>query len=255
MSRALSYIRSLFPKARMPRLRSIVGLALASALPGLSVPAQAQTTEAPFACDGTFLLAQGANTTLYSIDLTTNPVTYPTEGVASLSYNAAGYNPVDNFIYAISADDWKPPKLYPNAMLVRVSSDGSAKVIDLGPTENDRDQGIPGMGTRNDESYIAAAFSDTTNPADPYYNRFFVLQSGDTKTLHVVDLTDVVQAVDHPDSSITSNTPITLSSTIDVQDIAWLNGKLYGVVTRGARLPTLFRLRLLLEGSKGSQGK
>ena len=61
----------LFPKARVPRLRSIVGLALASALPGLSVPAQAQTTEAPFACDGTFLLAQGANTTLYSIDLTT----------------------------------------------------------------------------------------------------------------------------------------------------------------------------------------
>jgi MYXO-CTERM domain-containing protein len=59
----------------------------------------------PFTCDGTAFLSQGDPTQLYSIGFTSVDATLTAiGGVSSYTYNALGYDPVDNYLYASSRD-------------------------------------------------------------------------------------------------------------------------------------------------------
>ncbi|QIL90098.1 DUF11 domain-containing protein [Microbulbifer sp. SH-1] len=72
-------------------------------------------------CDSRMYLHQGAGTTdLILMDTGTSPFSYTTLGnTPNVQYNAAAYNPADNFIYAISSD----------LSLIRISADGSSEVV------------------------------------------------------------------------------------------------------------------------------
>lgn len=74
-------------------------------------------------CDSRLYLHQGAGTTdLILMDTGTSPFSYTTLGnTPNVQYNAAAYNPADNFIYAISSD----------LSLIRISADGSSEVVSI----------------------------------------------------------------------------------------------------------------------------
>ncbi len=69
-----------------------------------------------FGCNTNLYLSQGANTTVYNVNTTSNPFTFPAIGTASgINYNAIGVNPLDGFIYGLLAN---------TNQLIRVSADG-----------------------------------------------------------------------------------------------------------------------------------
>lgn len=74
----------------------------------------------PFLCTDVMYLAQssgGSTTTLYSINTSTNPLTYDPIGVTSnVLYNAMGLRPADGFIYAL---------LDNSNVLLKISADGT----------------------------------------------------------------------------------------------------------------------------------
>lgn len=97
-------------------------------------------------CPSTMYLSQGpdanTNTTLYNIGTTTNPFTYPALGQGSNVYNGMGFNPVDNYLYAINHGGGTGNRL------IRIGSNGST--VDLGP--------VSGMATAD---WLSGTFSDT----------------------------------------------------------------------------------------------
>ncbi|WEX10575.1 hypothetical protein [Chelativorans sp. AA-79] len=149
-------------------------------------------------CTSTMYLAQGDPTTLYSVSTSSNPFSYPAVGTASVPYNAAGYNPVDNYIYALRLDQSAD-----NYRLLRVGSDGLA--IDLGV--------VSGGGINVGGGLISGAgIAAGDIAADGSY---YVKHNSSTSQMWRIDL------------STRTATLITLSQPVATADMAWSNGLLY----------------------------
>ena len=71
---------------------------------GTIVFAQATT---PFLCGTGLYIAQRSPAQLYEINRTTDPYTLVPIGTPHTTYNAIGYNPVDNFIYGMNPDNYQ----------------------------------------------------------------------------------------------------------------------------------------------------
>lgn len=168
------------------------------ALLGL-VAAQNAAVAAPFpGCTSDMYLAQGSPTTLYRIDASTNPFTYPVLGSAGTTYNAVAFNPADNYLYATRWDDSTS-----RYRLLRIASNGAA--TDLG--------GITGGGINVNLAGIA---SGEIGADGYYYLKYNSTSTGAAGTLYRVDL-----------SNLGGTTAITLSRSIGSADLAWHNGLLY----------------------------
>ncbi len=155
---------------------------------------QVQVTQPSFgSCSSNMYLAQGAPTSLIRIDTSSNPFGYPVAGTASITYNAVGYNPADNFIYGTRWDGTGGAY-----RLLRVGSDGS--VVDLGS--------ITGGGVNQAGAGIAAGDIGS----DGYY---YIKHNGATNQMWRVDL------------GTRAATLITLSQNVATADLAWSNGRLY----------------------------
>ena len=158
--------------------------------------AQAQTATA---CDGTLFVSNaGGNTDatrFNQIDTTTNPPALNNLGVTGgANFNALGYNPVDQYFYAMR---------YGTDDLLRVNPDGT--VSNLGNVN-----GLP-----NDDS---SAF---TSGAFDAAGKYYIKVQGDTKVIYVVNVNS------------RTYTTITLSEAIEVSDMAFVNGVLYSVGNNG----------------------
>ena len=79
----------------------------------------------PFACSADVYVAQGGQSSLKRIDVTTSPFTFVTiDDPVAFEYNAAGYNPQDDFAYAFKRGS-------SDRTVLRVAADGL--LTDLGP--------------------------------------------------------------------------------------------------------------------------
>jgi uncharacterized repeat protein (TIGR01451 family) len=157
-----------------------------------------QSQPAFASCSSDMYLSQGpnntTNTTLYNIVTTANPFTYPAIGQGSNVYNAAGFNPVDNYIYGINHGGGTGNRL------IRVGADGST--VDLGP--------VAGMATAD---WISGTFSDT--------GVMYALAGGGSTNLRVIDV------------QTNTSTLVTLSASVQASDIAWIGGMIYAVQGNG----------------------
>jgi uncharacterized repeat protein (TIGR01451 family) len=157
-----------------------------------------QSQPAFASCSSGMYLSQGpnstTNTTLYNIVTATNPFTYPVIGQGSNVYNGAGFNPVDNYIYAINHGGGDGNRL------IRVGADGST--VDLGP--------VAGMATAD---WISGTFSDT--------GVMYALAGGGSTNLRVIDV------------QTNTSTLVTLSASVQTSDMAWIGGLLYVVQANG----------------------
>ena len=149
-------------------------------------------------CPSTMYLSQGpnanTNTTLYNISTATNPFTYPTIGQGTNVYNGSAFNPLDNYLYAINHGGGTGNRL------IRIGADGST--VDLGP--------VAGMATAD---WISGTFSDT--------GVMYVLAGGGSTNLRAIDVQN------------NTSTLITLSSSVQASDIAWIGGLIYTVQAGG----------------------
>jgi uncharacterized repeat protein (TIGR01451 family) len=156
-------------------------------------------------CDATLYLSQRVNGNsemqLFSINRSTNPFTFSAIGPAlpgvPNDYNAMGYNPADNFLYAMrNAGDVNNTRLY------RINALGG--ITDLGPVTN-----LPTSAS----SYWAGAFTAAND------NMLYVMDAaanGQMYRINVAAATPIAQ-------------PITTSRNIYVADFDFANGLLYGV--------------------------
>lgn len=144
-------------------------------------------------CSSTMYLGVNVPTQLHSIDTSTNPLTYPPIGSPySLGYNAMGYDPVSNYIFATQWD--ATTSTY---RLLRIGSNGSVQ-----------DTGAITGGGINAGPGIASGEVGT----DGFY---YVKLNGATNQMWRVNLTT------------RAATLITLSQSVASGDIAWYNGQLY----------------------------
>ncbi|WP_149196624.1 DUF6923 family protein, partial [Luteimonas suaedae] len=154
------------------------------------------TTEHPVlpsfgSCDSTMYLSQGDPTGLFRFDTSSNP--FPVQPVGSVSadlYNSIAFSPVDNYLYAIRRSSTSP-----HNVLLQIGSDGI--VAELGPVTNLPD--ILGYGV--------GEFA----PDGSYY----VKRGGADNQIYRIDI------------PTRTATPITLSQSLSVHDLAWHNGLLY----------------------------
>lgn len=149
-------------------------------------------------CDARMFMDQiPSNTsTLFNVDYGTAPFTLFPMGssTSTTGRNAVGYNALDNYIYGIR---W--PTGSGLVDLIRVGSNGAGQ--NLGPIA-----GLPTGTTWN---------NGVISPTGDYY-----LKSGlSTTTLYRVNLATLPYTA----------TPITLSQPVQAFDLAWHNGRLYGV--------------------------
>ncbi|WP_265518214.1 DUF7507 domain-containing protein [Nitratireductor luteus] len=171
-------------------------------LTGGNSEARAQTPPDFGSCTSDMYLMQhpsiGAPTTLIQFDSSSNPFIYNTQGSTSFTYNAAGYNPLDNFVYGLT---WNGS----GVRLLRILPDGSAQ--DLG---NVLGGGINVGVTSpaNSAPYQAGEIG----PDGAYYVYSPTSNSG---TLFRIDL------------STRTATAIPLSGGPLGVDLAWHNGLLY----------------------------
>ena len=81
---------------------------------------------AAFVCDGRTFLTQGQDNTELSLVDIADPVTFMSQGPpATIQYNAVGFNPLDNYLYAIR-DTGNPG---PNSQMYRIETDGSVTLV------------------------------------------------------------------------------------------------------------------------------
>lgn len=145
-------------------------------------------------CSSTMYLGVGAPTQLHSINTSSNPLTYPPIGAPySPGYNAMGYDPASNYIFATNWDT--ATSTY---HLLRIASNGV--VQDAGV--------ISGGGINASGTGIASAEIG----ADGFY---YVKHNTSTNEMWRVNL------------STRTATLVTLSQSIANADLAWSNGLLY----------------------------
>ncbi|MEG3791819.1 DUF11 domain-containing protein [Lysobacter sp. CCNWLW3] len=144
-------------------------------------------------CSSTMYLGVGGPTQLHRIDTSTNPLTYPPIGAPdALGYNAMGYDPASNYLFATRFDS--ATSTY---RLLRIGGDGS--VLDMGA--------IAGAGI-NAVTTIASGEIG----ADGFY---YLKQNATTNQMWRVNLNTRVATL------------ITMSQAINSADLAWSNGLLY----------------------------
>ncbi|MET3598715.1 DUF7507 domain-containing protein [Martelella mangrovi] len=156
-------------------------------------------------------LSQGnPNTTLYRVDTSTNPFTYPPIGVTNDTYNAMGFNPVDNYLYAIHYNISEQ-----RFHLWRIGDDGQA--TNLGQ--------VQGAGINTHGAGIA---SGEIGPDGSFYVKFNGVSTGAAGFLYKIDVTNPA-----------ATTSVQLSQTISTADLAWHEGLLYGHSMDDGHLYTL----------------
>ena len=152
-------------------------------------------------CDSRMFLSQApntsTNTTLYNIDTSANPFTYPAIAQGSTNYNSMGFNPNDFYLYAIENFNTTGNNL------IRIGADGST--INLGAVT-----GLPVTNYNNGEIGSNGIL--------------YVRPSGSSNLMYAINL-----------STLTATT-ITTSSSFTAVDLAWMGGKLYTVVTTTGQL-------------------
>lgn len=150
-------------------------------------------------CDARMFLSQSpnstTNTTLHNVDTSSNPFTFPPIGQGSFVYNATGYNPTDNYVYAIR---YQGSGLL--NQLLRVGADGST--TNLGAVS-----GLPS------QPYNSGAFSST--------GVYYVKPTGNNSTLYAINV------------DTRTATAITLNISFDASDMAFVDGTLYSVSDGG----------------------
>ncbi|KRA45023.1 DUF11 domain-containing protein [Pseudoxanthomonas sp. Root630] len=144
---------------------------------------------------------------LYDVGYATSPFTYSVLG-SGFARNGIGYNMADNYIYGIT---WNTAV---GNQLVRVGADGSSTI--LGAVT-----GLPVLNYNN----------GVISPAGDYYVRDG--GTGGPPTGNILYRINLATRV---------ATPITLSRSIYVSDLAWHNGFLYGVHFNGGGPGTLVRI-------------
>lgn len=156
---------------------------------------QVQTVQPSFgSCSSNMYLGVGAPTQLHRIDTSTNPLTYPPIGAPDATgYNAMGYDPASNYIFATRWDTTTS-----TYRLLRIGSNGS--VLDTGAISGG---GINAAGTGLASGEIGA---------DGFY---YVKDNNTTNQMWRVNLGTRVATL------------ITLSQSIANADLAWSNGQLY----------------------------
>ena len=149
-----------------------------------------------FGCTTAMYLSQTA--TLYNVNTTTNPFTYPAVGTASVNYNAIGLNPLDGRLYGMEV-------LTSNNVIV-INTNGTS--INLGPVT-----GLPTGVTFN-----AGEIDNLGN--------YYVKVNTDNSQIYRINL-----------NTMTATT-INLSASINISDLAFRtsNGLLYAVNNDNGRL-------------------
>jgi uncharacterized repeat protein (TIGR01451 family) len=164
----------------------------------------------PFACSTDMFISQGANnntaTTLYRVDTSQTPFVMQTIGINQngFAYNAMGYNPADNFLYAIRVR---------TNVVFRIHADGTTeRVGDVA--------GLPSLSGADGDTYNAGDIG-----TDGY---MYVKRQGSRNTIYRIDL-GALRA-----------TAISLSAAVDGADLAWIadatnptSGMLYTMNTNG----------------------
>lgn len=157
------------------------------AILGMAAPL---TVNAGAVCDGRLYLTQNNPTDLNVVSTDTSPLTFvQVGGSAAVSYNATGYNPVDDMLYAMQTSD---PGM---GTLLRIDqTDGTVTSLGLVPS-------LP-VGTGFN--------SGTIGPDGSYY-------------IKPVGATGVIYRINLADSPLTFQT-ITLSDSFTASDLAWVGG-------------------------------
>jgi uncharacterized repeat protein (TIGR01451 family) len=158
---------------------------LAAALLASAVPAAAQV------CGDSYLM-QDSPTFLIRLDTSTNPFTPATLGGAGFLYNAMGYRPADDSLYAIRGG---------TNHLLRIGISGAA--TDLGAVS-----GLPVPGSAN---YHVGAFAND--------GLMYVRRNNNNTTLYAIDI------------DARTATAVPLSADLTVADLAWFNNRFWGVAT------------------------
>lgn len=150
-----------------------------------------------FVCDSRLFASQSNLTQLVSATLASSPLTSTNIGSATRYYNALGYNPADNFMYALDSNTASSNKL------LRVTADGA--VAELGT--------VSGLPATASGSYNAGAFIG---------NNTLLVRAGTTASnFYLINVTTLTASVLTQPSGFTS----------DVSDFAYspVTGKVYGV--------------------------
>lgn len=153
----------------------------------------------PFVCNADVYVAQGNQSSLRRIDVTTSPFTFITvDDPVPFEYNAAGYNPLDDFAYAFRRGS-------SDRRLLRIAADGT--LTDLGS--------FPQIAGGNADIY-----SGDVSPDGILYLAH--LPSGSDR-LSAIDLTVLPYTVESLD----------LDQDFDAADLAFnpVDGLLYGVAS------------------------
>ena len=161
----------------------------------------------PFECNADAYVSQGNGTSLRRVDVTTSPFTFITvDEPISFEYNAAGYNPQDDFAYAFN-------RSRSDKTIVRVAGDGT--ITDLGP--------LPAIAGSTSQIYTGDVSPDGI---------FYLAHVDRTAdSLSAIDLTSVPYTVEKR----------ALSLNVDVADVSFnpVDGQLYGIATGQGDLITI----------------
>lgn len=148
------------------------------------------TPPPPFICDAKMYLSQ-ANS-LYTVDRSTNPFVYTALGAAGSHINAMGYNPANNYLYAMRNGTGVFNEL------IRIAADGSQ--TSLGAVT-----GLPST-----TAFHAGGFTTAND------NMLYVIPTGDAGTMYRVNVVTLTA------------TAVTLAGgPVRVLDIAFRNGLFY----------------------------
>ncbi|HKE95202.1 MAG TPA: hypothetical protein VKB34_12900 [Povalibacter sp.] len=167
---------------------------------------------APFTCSTDMFISQGKDndtrTTLYRVDTTVNPFVLTPLGTNQndFAYNALGYNPADNFLYAIRVR---------RTGLYRVHSDGTTEGVG-------QVAGLPALDSSNPgDTYNAGDFG-----TDGY---MYVKRQGSVNTIYRIDI-----------AALTARAIPLINGPVDGADMAWIpdqadptRGVLYTLNTNG----------------------
>lgn len=150
-----------------------------------------------FVCDARLFTSHSNLTQLISASMASSPLTTTNLGSATRYYNALGYNPADNFMYALDSNTASSNKL------LRVTADGA--VAELGT--------VSGLPVTASGSYNAGAFIGT--------DTLLVRAGATASNFYLINVTTLTATVLTQPSGFTS----------DVSDFAYspVTGKVYGV--------------------------